>query len=256
MADSKMHRFSRTELLIGAEGVAALSRARVAVIGLGGAGSYAVEALARAGVGWLVLADPRMVDISDTNRQLTAAGDAYGKPKVDVLAERVKTINPEAVVVTWQEWAGPWNLEAILHGKVQWMLDTCGLPLQRAERIGFAAGRGIPVMAILDTGGRTDPLSFRKSDIGSIRDCQEAEALRVALYQRGIKTGVSAVYSTEPPVRQTTVAESGCHGSACQKRSSCRGCSGCRQPDGSLSYLAPMAGLIAAGELIRTLQTV
>ena len=95
-------RFSRMEKLVGAAGLTVLRQARIAVVGVGGVGSFVVEALARAGVGWLVLIDHDQVDLSNTNRQLHALTGNYGRPKVEVMAERVRAINPESIVVAWQ----------------------------------------------------------------------------------------------------------------------------------------------------------
>ena len=180
-----MHRFSRTELLIGPEGLAKLERARVAVIGLGGVGSHAAEALARAGVGWLTLADYDDVCITNTNRQIHALEGNYGRPKVEVMEERIKAINPEVVVVAWKEFVTGENLPAILHGKTSYVVDAIDTVAAKAALICYCVANGIPIISAMGAGNKLDPLAFRVDDISRTHTCPLAKAVRKLLRERG-----------------------------------------------------------------------
>jgi tRNA A37 threonylcarbamoyladenosine dehydratase len=255
MMAEKMHRFSRAELLIGEEGLAKLDRSRVAVIGLGGVGSYTVEALARAGVGWLVLADYDEICLTNTNRQIHALQGNYGRRKVEVMTERVKAINPDAVVVPWDNFVGPENLGAVLHGDVDYVVDAIDTVSSKVALIAHCVERGIPIISAMGAGNKLDPLAFRVDDISRTHTCPLAKAVRKHLRERGIFSGVKVVYSTEKPLtpKEDVVT---CHqGCICPNRGEDQAfnCTKRRQIPGSISYVPPIAGLIMAGVVIRDL---
>jgi len=254
MSDSELHRFSRLELLVGPEGLARLERARVAVMGLGGVGSYAVEALARAGVGWLILADYDEVCLTNTNRQLHALAGNYGRAKAEVMEERVKAINPEAVVVSWREFIGPGNLEAILHGEISYVVDAIDTVAAKVALLLHCVERGLPVVSVMGAGNKFDPLAFRVDDISRTHTCPLAKAVRKVLREKGVERGVQAVYSTEKPVEPKEDVPT-CHQNCiCPHRDEqVWNCAKRRQIPGSTSYVPPIAGLIAAGVVIRDL---
>ncbi len=256
MSELAQHRFSRTELLIGSEGLAKLNSARVAVIGLGGVGAYTVEALARAGVGWLILVDFDEICLTNTNRQIHAIEGTYGRPKVEVMAERVKAINPEAVVVSWKEFLDARNIDVILHGRISYVVDAIDTVWSKVDLIRYCKGNAIPVISSMGTGNKFDPLSFRVDDISKTHTCPLAKSVRKALREKGIESGVKVVYSTEVPVESKEGVVT-CHGGCiCPHRDDEDpgwNCTKRRKIPGSMSYLPPIAGLIIAGEVIRDL---
>jgi tRNA A37 threonylcarbamoyladenosine dehydratase len=254
MSEPKQHRFSRFELLVGAEKLAKLNTARVAVIGLGGVGSYTVEALARAGVGWLILADYDEICLTNTNRQLHAVHGNYGRSKVEVMAERVKAINPEAVVVTWKEFVTPENMETILHGRISYVVDAIDTVSSKVALISYCREQGIPVISAMGTGNKFDPLALTICDISRTHTCPLAKAVRKALREQGITDGVKVVYSTEQPVEPRGDVLT-CHGGCiCPHRDDqVYNCTKRRQIPGSTSYLPPIAGLMMAGAVIQDL---
>lgn len=254
MSEEKLGRFSREELLIGKEGIDRLDRARVAVIGLGGVGSYTVEALARAGVGWLILVDYDEICLTNTNRQLHAVEGNYGRSKVEAMEGRVKAINPNAVIVGWKQFVGPENLEAVLHGPVDYVVDAIDTVSSKVALIVHCAERGIPIISAMGAGNKLDPLAFRVDDISKTHTCPLAKAVRKLLRERGIHQGVKAVYSTEKPLEPREEVPT-CHGGCIcpHKDENEYNCTKKRQIPGSMSYIPPISGLIIAGEVIRDL---
>lgn len=252
--EGNLHRFSRLELLVGAGGLKKLALARVAVVGLGGVGSYTVEALARAGVGWLVLVDYDDVCLTNTNRQLHALEGSYGRPKTAVMEERVKAINPEAVVVSWREFATPENMDAILHGELSYVVDAIDTVWSKVALILHCTERGIPIVSVMGAGNKLDPLAFKVDDISRTHTCPLAKAVRKALREKGVARGVKVVYSTEPPIAPREEVPT-CHGNCiCPHRDDqVWNCTKRRQIPGSTSYVPPIAGLIAAGVVVRDL---
>lgn len=248
------HRFSRTELLTGPEGLDKLNRGRVAVIGLGGVGAYAVEALARSGVGWLILADFDEICLTNTNRQIHAVAGNYGKAKSAVMEERVKAINPEAVVVSWKEFLTPENVETILHGKISYVIDAIDTVYSKVALISYCMERGIPIISAMGTGNKFDPFALRITDISKTHTCPLAKSVRKVLREKGITEGVKVLFSTETPVEPKEGVVT-CHGGCiCQHRDDeVWNCTKRRQIPGSTSYLPPIAGLMMAGEVIQDL---
>ncbi len=224
-------RFARTEILLGREALASLARQRVAVFGLGGVGSYVVEALARAGIGRFLLVDHDTVCLTNTNRQLIAVEGNYGKPKVEVAAARVKAINPEAVVETRQEFAMPENIPGLLQGDFAYVADAIDTVAAKTAIICYCLEWKIPVISAMGAGNKLDPLAFRVADIGETHTCRLARAVRLSLRRKGITSGVKVVYSTEKPVKPALPSP----------------------VPGTVSYVPAVAGLILAGEIIREL---
>ncbi|HYH03076.1 MAG TPA: ThiF family adenylyltransferase, partial [Bacillota bacterium] len=200
MVNNIPQRFRHTELLVGAAGLAKLNCEKVAVIGLGGLGSYAVEALARAGIGWLILVDYDVIRPEDTNRELHAIEGFYGLPKVTALAERAKAINPEIAVVTWQEYLRQENLATILHGRISYVIDTTHSLPSQIPLIRYCSERGIPVISAADTGNRLDPFQLRIVDHSENNAVQSLQPLCEALWEHEIHSGVKLLYSTETPI--------------------------------------------------------
>ena len=257
-------RFRRTALLTGAAGLARLNCEKIAVIGLGGLGSYAVEALARAGVGWLILVDYDVIRPEDTNRELQAMEGFYGQPKVAALAERVKAINPEIAVVTWQEYLRRENLDTILHGRISYVIDTTNSLPAQVTLIRYCREREIPLITAAATGNRLDPAQLRIGDLKEAGAVESTQPLHAALEKDDICSGVKLLYSTETPLPVTAEppgCPSGCGGCgfrsggcSCPNRSNVENpCCRRRPESGSLSYLPPIAGFMLAGQVLRDL---
>ncbi|NLY91537.1 MAG: tRNA threonylcarbamoyladenosine dehydratase [Firmicutes bacterium] len=251
-------RFSRTERLIGADGLTVLRRARIAVIGVGGVGSFVVEALARAGVGWLVLVDHDRIELSNTNRQLPALAGNYGRPKVEVMAERVTAINPESIVVPWQTFIRAENLASVLQGDLSYIVDAVDTVAAKVAIIRYALEREIPVISAMGAGNKLDPLALKVADISETHTCPLAKAVRKALRDSGITGGVKVAFSTEPPLRTAQADSAGSSGPGCapcphKPASGECACPRRRSIPGTISYLPPMMGLLIAAEVIRDL---
>lgn len=251
---SELNRFSRFELLVGHEKINQLSREKVAIFGLGGVGSYAVEALARAGIGWFILADHDDICLTNTNRQLHALMGNYGKAKVDVMAERIKAINPDAAVVCWKQFVDSENIEAILHGRVSYVIDAVDTVTTKVAMIQYCVEHEIPIISCMGTGNKFDPSALRVDDISKTHTCPLAKAVRKLLRERNITHGVKVVFSTEPPVAHREDIPT-CHtGCICPNRDkNPYACTHKKQIPGSTSYLPPIAGLMMAGTVIRDL---
>ncbi len=152
MSIDKQHRFSRTELLIGKDGLERLNASRVAVIGLGGVGSYTVEALARAGIGELLLVDFDEICLTNTNRQLHAIAGNYSRSKVEAMTERVKAINPKAKVIAYKEFLTSENMEQIINSELNYVADAIDTVWSKVALIPHCIQHQIPVISSMGTG--------------------------------------------------------------------------------------------------------
>ena len=227
--------FSRTEMLIGAEGVDRLANARIAVFGIGGVGGYAVEALARSGIGALDLIDHDTVSVSNINRQILADHSTLGKQKTEVARERIARINPRTAVRTYPVFYLPEengaNFDFTQYDYIIDAIDTVtgkiGLVLQ-------ARAAGVPIISAMGAGNKMDPAAFCVSDIYQTSGCPLAKIMRHELRKRGIER-LKVVYSSETPVRmRKEMAEKEM-----------------RQPPGSIAFVPSVVGLIMAGEAVK-----
>lgn len=225
--------FCRTKYLIGEDGLEKLKNAKVAVFGVGGVGSYVVEALSRAGVGNLVLIDKDQVSISNINRQLVATHETIGKLKVDVAKERILSINPEAKVETFAEFFMPGNT-SILDNSITYIVDAIDTVTAKIELVMQAEKLGIPIISSMGTGNKLDPCLFEVTDIYKTQVCPLAKVMRKELKQRGIKH-LKVLYSKEEPRKSGVIGENG------------------KAVPGSISFVPSVAGLIIAGEVIKDL---
>lgn len=228
-------RFSRTELIIGREGLSVLESCRVAVFGLGGVGSFAAEALARAGVGHLVLVDFDTVSISNINRQLHAMEDTLGMPKAELMADRVKRINPAAEVIAVRKRYTPGEGDGFFAVRPDYVVDAIDDLEGKVDLLKYCLSAGIPVVSGMGAGNKLDPTRFKVEDISKTTVCPLARAVRRRLRQEGITSGLKVVFSTEPPVRF------GDHPG------------GDRPVTGSISFVPPVSGMILAGVVVRDL---
>lgn len=223
--------FSRTELLIGKEKIEKLKNSKVAIFGLGGVGSYVLEACVRAGIGNLVLVDKDEVDITNLNRQIIATRKTIGKPKVEVAKERILEINPDANVEIYQEFFMP-ETKGILDESIDYIVDAVDTVTAKIELVVRANKLNIPIISSMGTGNKLDPTKFEVSDIYKTSVCPLAKVMRKELKTRGIKE-LKVVYSKEEPIKIQAYNELK------------------KQVPASISFVPSVAGLIIAGEVIK-----
>ena len=223
----------RTAMLIGETGVERLAACRVAVFGIGGVGGYAVEALARVGIGSFTLIDPDTVSESNINRQLMALHSTVGKYKTEVAAARVLDINPTASVLTHNLFFLPENAEEIDFSTFDYVVDAVDTVAAKLEIYRRAAAAGVPVVAAMGTGNKLDPTAFRVANIEKTEGCPLARTVRGLCRREGIR-GIKAVFSTEQPTGKTLPE----HG---------------RNIPGSISFVPAAAGLLLARTVVADL---
>ena len=227
------NQFSRTELLIGTENLKKIKNSKVAIFGIGGVGSYVVEALSRAGVLNFILVDRDEVDLTNINRQIIATYETLGKPKVEVCKERILSISPAANVETFQEFFLPDSNTKILDESVTYIVDTIDTVTSKIELAVRANELNIPIISSMGTGNKLDPTKFEVSDIYKTSVCPLAKVMRKELKARNIKK-LKVVYSKEEPISpKKLITFSG------------------KQVPGSISFVPSVAGLIIAGEVIK-----
>lgn len=219
--------FARTELLLGSAALEKLSNSRVAVFGLGGVGSYTLEALARAGVGSLDLIDNDTVDLSNLNRQLLATHSTLNQSKVEVAAKRVLDINPQCRVSTYQIFFLPETSNQFDFSQYDYIVDAIDTVTGKIELAIQAQLTHTPIISALGTGNKLDATAFEVADIYQTSVCPLARIMRQELSKRGIQK-LKVVYSKEKPIIRQT-------------------------PPGSTSFVPSVAGLIIAGEVIKDL---
>ena len=262
--------FSRTELLIGKSALDHLHRCKVAVFGLGGVGSYTVEALARAGVGHFVLIDDDKVCLTNINRQLLATHRTLGQYKVDVMRERILDINPHAVVETHPVFFLPDTAPDLIQPDLDYLVDAIDTVSAKIELVLRASQLGIPMISCMGAGNKMDPTRFQVDDIFRTTVDPLCKVMRKELKKRGI-TALKVVYSTEEPMETDTSGNSASESSPAQNdaadgaatpscRSECicppgtvRKCTHRRRIPGSMSFVPSVAGLIMAGVVVRDL---
>ncbi|KIH77807.1 tRNA A37 threonylcarbamoyladenosine dehydratase [Geoalkalibacter ferrihydriticus] len=254
--DNKLdqHRFSRMQLLVGRDGLSRLSEASVAVFGIGGVGGYAAEALARSGVGRLTLIDFDEICLTNVNRQIHALDGTIGKPKVQVMAERCRAINPHIAVEPLQAFYEAGASEDLLARGYDHVLDCIDHITAKLHLIQRCHELGLPIIASMGAANKLDPTQIKVADLFHTQKCRLARILRKNLRKRGISKGVKVVYSTEeyrPLSQETVVCAQNC---ICPNQQDQRwSCTDRRVILGSSSYIPPIFGLTMAGEVIRTL---
>ncbi len=194
-----MERFNRVELLIGNENLEKLKNASVAVFGVGGVGGYAVESLARSGVGKITVFDNDTVALSNLNRQIIATEYTLGKDKVEAVKDRLSSINPKIEIICNKIFYLPENAENYPLDEYDYIIDAVDTVSAKIEIISRAKKVGVPVISCMGTGGKTDPTMLKVADIENTKGCPLARVMRRELKARGI-TGVKTVYSEETPV--------------------------------------------------------
>ena len=223
---------SRTALLLGEEAIEKLKNSRVAVFGVGGVGGYICEALARAGVGALDIFDRDTVSVSNINRQIIATHKSVGRPKVEVMRERILDINPECRVEANEVFYLPENAEKFDLSRYDYIADAVDTVSAKLEIICRADKLGVPVISAMGAGNKLDAAAFEVSDIYKTEVCPLARVIRRELKARGVKS-LKVVYSKEEPITPKETDD--------------------KRTPASISFVPPVAGMILAGEVIKDL---
>ena len=244
--------FSRTQLLIGAEGMEKLRNARVAVFGIGGVGGYVCEALARSGIGTMDLIDDDRVCLTNLNRQIIATRETIGRKKVDVMRERILAINPDAKVETHACFVLPENVDSFPFAEYDYVVDAVDTVAAKLALIQRAEETRTRVISCMGAGNKLDPTRFRVADIYETRVCPLARVMRRELKKRGIKK-LKVVYSEEEPMTPLDDPEISCRQHCVCPPGTRRKCTQRRAIPGSAAFVPSVAGLIMAGEVIRDL---
>lgn len=251
---SALHRFSRMELLVGEAGLARLAASSVAVFGVGGVGSYAAEALARAGIGRMTLVDFDDICLTNINRQIHAQDGTVGRAKVEVMAERCRAINPALEVVPVKEFFSVENADELLGREYDYVLDCIDHITVKLHLIEQCVKADIPIISSMGAANKLDPGKILVADLARTEKCRLARIVRRELRRRGISRGVQVVYSTEefrPLGDQSAACADNC---ICpNKGDHLWRCTDRRVILGSSSYIPPLFGLTMAGEVIRAL---
>ena len=224
---------SRTEMMLGSEGVNRLFAAKVAVFGVGGVGGYAVEALGRAGIGQIDLIDSDRVSVSNINRQIIATHSTVGMYKTEAMKERILSINPDAKVTCHNLFFDENTKTSFNFSDYDYVIDAIDSLGAKVELIASAHEAGTKIISAMGAGNKLDPTQFEVSDISKTTVCPLARAVRIALRKRGINH-LKVVYSKEPPVNTPEVSDG--------ER---------RRVPGSISFVPSAMGLIIAGEVIK-----
>lgn len=229
----------RTRILIGSEGCARLARAHVCVVGLGGVGAYAVEALARAGVGRLTLVEHDRIEVSNLNRQLLALHSTLGASKAAVMTARIRDIHPDCQVVCLEQFLAAENMHQVTDSGCDLILDAIDSLNSKVALLAAALDASLPVISAMGAGGRLDPSALRVSDLAETRVCPLARVVRQRLRRLGHERGVIAVWSEEKPHPPRAPEPTG-RGRA-------------RVVNGTISYLPALFGLTMAARAIEQL---
>ncbi len=233
------NQFSRTELLLGKEKMEKLAASRVCIFGIGGVGGYVAEALARSGVGHLELVDNDVICLSNLNRQIIATHETLGQYKVDVMKERILSINPAAEVAVHKCFYLPETRSQFDFANYDYVVDAIDTVAGKIALVLQAEASGTPVISSMGAGNKLDPAAFRVADIYQTSVCPLAKVMRKELKKRGVKK-LKVVYSKELPAAVQNDAES--------LQSSSR-----RSIPGSVAFVPSVAGLIIAGEVVKDL---
>lgn len=238
--------FSRTSMLLGEDGMVRLSGLKIAVFGIGGVGGYCVEALARCGVGELHLYDDDVVSISNLNRQIIALHSTIGRPKIQVMRDRVKDINPACQVEGFALFYAPENADSVDLSQYDYVIDAIDTVTAKLELVRRCTELGVPIISSMGSANKLDPTAFVVCDITKTHTCPLARIMRKELRRRGIHH-LKVVYSTEdalspsqPEVDELPAGGGNRPGNPQR-----------RQIPGSVSFVPGAAGLALASAVIR-----
>lgn len=232
-----LNQFSRTELLIGKQGLEKLHNAKIAIFGIGGVGSFVVEGLVRAGVQNFVLVDNDKISLTNLNRQLIATQKTIGKDKVEVAKERILDINPKAKVEVFKEFFLPNSNTNIITKELTYVVDCIDTVTAKIEIVMQCKNLKIPIISAMGTGNKLNPLKLEVTDIYKTNVCPLAKVMRKELRKRNINE-LKVVYSTEEPIKPKLQNY--------EEKNVMK-----RQVPGSISFVPSVAGLIIAGEVVK-----
>jgi len=232
--------FSRTKLLVGEDGIEKLKKSIVAIFGIGGVGSYTAEALARAGVGNLVLIDKDNISVTNINRQIHSTTKTVGMSKVEVMRDRILEINPKADVKIFNDFYTPENAERMIDKRYSYIVDAVDTVSAKIDLVVRAKEYNIPIISAMGAANKLDPTKFEVTDIFKTSVCPLARVMRKELKNRDIKK-LKVVYSKEEPIKNESVNE-------LEKLSP-----GKKSIPGSISFVPSVMGLIIAGEVVKDL---
>ncbi len=232
-----LNQFSRTELLIGKQGLEKLHNAKIAIFGIGGVGSFVVEGLVRAGVQNFVLVDNDKISLTNLNRQLIATQKTIGKDKVEVAKERILDINPKAKVEVFKEFFLPNSNTNIITKELTYVVDCIDTVMAKIEIVMQCKNLKIPIISAMGTGNKLNPLKLEVTDIYKTNVCPLAKVMRKELRKRNINE-LKVVYSTEEPIKLKLQNY--------EEKNVTK-----RQVPGSISFVPSVAGLIIAGEVVK-----
>ncbi len=233
-------RFSRTELIIGSEGVRHLATMTVGVFGLGGVGAATVEALARSGIGQLILVDFDQVSVTDINRQLIALESTLGMYKVDVAKKRIQDINPACNVIGVKKYFQAKDAESFFIYKYDYIVDAIDTLPAKIDLIEKSYRKDIPIIAAMGAGNKLEPAKLTVADISKTCTCPLARKVRLELRKRGINKGIKTVFSKEQPIYERQLIQK-------------QGPANSRLIPGSTAFVPPVTGYIMASEVVRDL---
>ena len=247
-----LNQFSRTQLLLGKEAMDSLSRARVAVFGIGGVGGYVCEALVRSGIGHFDLIDDDKVCLTNLNRQIIATRNTVGKYKVEVMRDRMLEINPDADIRLHKCFVLPENAETFPYDEYDYVVDAIDTVSAKIQLILLAQQTGTPVISAMGAGNKLDAGRFRVADIYETKVCPLARVMRHELRKRGVKS-LKVVYSEEQPIRPLEDMSISCRTHCICPPGTKHKCTERRDIPGSTAFVPAVAGLLIAGEVIRDL---
>jgi tRNA A37 threonylcarbamoyladenosine dehydratase len=232
---------SRTTLLIGEDAVRKLAASHVLIVGMGGVGSFAAEFIARAGIGKITIVDGDVVDPTNRNRQLPALATNHGQPKADIMAERIRAINPEVDLTSIRSFIEPQMVPDLVALKPDYMIDAIDSITPKLTFIREAYNSGIPLVSSMGAGAKLDPTALRVVDISKTYNCPFAQQVRKQLKKFGIYKGIEVVFSPEEPMWESLMLTDGTN----YKKSAY----------GTISYLPATFGAVVASVVIRKLIT-
>ena len=226
--------FKRTKLLIGQDNLNRLAKSHVCIFGLGGVGGFAAEALARAGIGNFTLVDFDTVDITNINRQIIATLDSVGKDKVDVMSQRLYSINKDLIITKYKEMLTAENINLFFENKnYDYVVDAIDKVTSKIALIDHCTQNNIKIISSMGTGKKLDPTKLKISDLSKTSVCPLAKVIRRELKKRNIKK-LNVVFSTEPPKKNFESYEEGDE-----------------KIIGSISFVPPVSGLMLASKVVR-----
>ena len=247
-----LNQFSRTELLIGKEALERLSKAHVAVFGIGGVGGYVVEALVRSGIGAYDLIDDDKVCLTNLNRQIIATRDTIGRHKVEVMRERILSINPDAEVTTHRCFYLPEYARDFEFASYDYVVDAVDTVTAKLEIVMRAKESNIPVISCMGVGNKLNPTQLEIADIYKTSVCPLAKVMRRELRKRGVDK-LKVLYSKEEPITPLDDSEDTCREHCVCPPGTTRKCTQRRAIPGSISFVPSAAGLIIASEVVKDL---